>query len=157
MLDDLQFVCAPARHFSGRAILDRNSTLWASWIIKSEKHTIYFSGDTGYGPHFKEIGEKFGPFDFAMLECGQYDLRWESIHMLPEQTVQAAIDLKAKAAMPIHWGSFVLALHSWNDPVVRVTKKAKELDANIITPKIGQQIVLNEPNVANDDWWINWK
>jgi len=155
-LDDIQLVCAPARHFSGRAILDRNSTMWASWIIKSESRTIYFSGDSGYGPHFKEIGEKYGPFDFAMLECGQYDLRWESIHMLPEQTAQAAIDLNAKLAMPIHWGAFVLALHAWKDPVERVTKKAKELEVNIITPKIGQQIILNEPTIEKNNWWVSW-
>jgi len=156
MLEDLQFVCAPARHFSGRAILDRNTTMWASWIIKSENFTIYFSGDSGYGPHFKEIGEKYGPFDFAMLECGQYDKRWESIHMMPEQTAQAAIDLNAKMAMPIHCGSFVLALHSWKDPVERVTKKAQELGVNMITPKIGQQIVLNDPTVEKNNWWANW-
>jgi L-ascorbate metabolism protein UlaG (beta-lactamase superfamily) len=155
-LDELQFVCAPARHFSGRGILDRNTTMWASWIIKSENRTIYFSGDSGYGPHFKEIGEKYGPFDFAMLECGQYDKRWESIHMMPEQTVQAALDLNAKMAMPIHWGSFVLALHSWNDPVQRVTKKAEELNVNVITPKIGEQISLNETKIADNSWWVNW-
>lgn len=155
-LDNLQFICAPARHFSGRAILDRNSTLWASWIIKFENHTIYFSGDSGYGPHFKEIGEKYGPIDFAMLECGQYDKRWESIHLMPEQTAQAALDLNAKTAMPIHWGSFVLALHSWKDPVERVTRKAKEIGANFITPKIGEQVLLNEVIVAENDWWVNW-
>jgi len=156
LFDDLQFVCAPARHFSGRAILDRNTTMWASWIIKSENHTIYFSGDSGYGPHFKEIGEKYGPFDFAMLECGQYDKRWKSIHMLPEQTAQAAIDLKTKMAMPIHWGSFVLALHSWRDPVERVTQKAQELGVNVITPKIGEQISLIETVIEDNNWWEDW-
>ena len=156
LLDDLQFICAPARHFSGRAILDRNSTMWASWIIKSENRAIYFSGDSGYGPHFKEIGEKFGPFDFAMLECGQYDKRWEAIHMLPEQTAQAALDLNTKIAMPIHWGSFVLALHAWKDPVQRITKKAQELNVNVITPKIGEQVLLNEVKIENNEWWVNW-
>jgi len=156
LLDELQFVCAPARHFSGRGILDRNSTMWASWIIKSENFSIYFSGDSGYGPHFKEIGEKYGHFDFAMLECGQYDKRWESVHMMPEQTAQAALDLNAKLAMPIHWGSFVLALHSWKDPVERLTKKAKELDINVITPKIGEQFLLNETIIDDNNWWTNW-
>lgn len=157
VFDDLQLVCAPARHFSGRGILDRNSTMWASWVIKSGNFTIYFSGDSGYGPHFKEIGEKYGPFDFAMLECGQYDKRWESIHMLPEQTAQAALDLNAKIAMPIHWGSFVLALHSWKDPVERLTKKAQELNVNVITPKIGEQFLLNETKIEDNNWWVNWQ
>jgi L-ascorbate metabolism protein UlaG (beta-lactamase superfamily) len=156
ILDDLQLVCSPERHFSGRGILDRNSTLWASWIIKSNKFSIYFSGDSGYGPHFKEIAEKYGSFDFAMLECGQYDKRWESVHMLPEQTVQAAIDLNARLIMPIHWGSFVLALHSWKDPVERLAKKAKELNVNVITPKIGEQVLLNEVKIEENDWWVNW-
>ena len=155
-LEDLQFVCAPARHFSGRGILNRNTTLWASWIIKSDYFKIYFSGDSGYGPHFKEIGIRFGPFDFAMLECGQYDLRWESVHLLPEQTAQAAVDLNTKLAMPIHWGSFVLALHSWKDPVERLSRKAEELKVDVITPKIGEQISLNKTVVENNDWWVTW-
>ena len=154
--DELKLVFAPARHFSGRGILDRNTTMWGSWIIKSKAFAIYFSGDSGYGPHFKEIGKKYGPFDFAMLECGQYDKRWESIHMLPEQTAQAALDLNTKLAMPIHWGSFVLALHSWKDPVERLTKKAQELNVNVITPKIGEQFLLNETIIENNNWWVNW-
>jgi L-ascorbate metabolism protein UlaG (beta-lactamase superfamily) len=156
IFDEIQFVCAPARHFSGRGIFNRNTTMWASWVIKSNTFAIYFSGDSGYGPHFKEIGEKYGPFDFAMLECGQYDKRWESIHMMPEQTAQAALDLKAKLMMPIHWGSFVLALHSWKDPVERVTRKAQELNVNVVTPKIGEQFLLNEPIIEDNRWWVQW-
>ncbi|MCB0283158.1 MAG: MBL fold metallo-hydrolase [Calditrichaeota bacterium] len=155
--DNLKFVCTPARHFSGRGILDRNATLWASWVIQSVDHTIYFSGDSGYGPHFKEIGEKYGPFDFAMMECGQYDLRWENIHMLPEQTAQAAVDLQAKRMMPIHWGAFILALHPWKDPVERVTKKAQELNMAITVPQIGEQINLDNPQVIKMEWWVSLK
>jgi len=156
IFDEIQLVCAPARHFSGRGIFDRNTTMWASWVIKSDTIAIYFSGDSGYGPHFKEIGEKYGPFDFAMLECGQYDKRWENIHMMPEQTAQAALDLKAKLMMPIHWGAFVLALHSWKDPVERVTKEAQELNVNVITSKIGEQFLLNKPLIEENSWWVNW-
>ena len=155
--EGLQFVCTPARHFSGRAITDRNSTLWASWVILSPDRKIYFSGDSGYGPHFKTIGEKYGPFDFAMMECGQYDLRWENIHMLPEQTVQAAIDVKTKLFMPIHWGTFVLALHPWKDPVERVTKKARELNLPVTVPQIGEQINLDNPEVESKEWWVSLK
>lgn len=120
----IKLVAAPARHFSGRGVLDRNKTQWASWIIQGENQKVYFSGDGGYGPHFKEIGEKYGPFDFAMVECGQYNEMWSAIHMMPEQSVQAAIDVKSKLAMPIHWGAFDLAPHVWQDPIVRFTAKA---------------------------------
>ncbi|MCB0488574.1 MAG: MBL fold metallo-hydrolase [Cyclobacteriaceae bacterium] len=151
--EDLTFKCAPARHFSGRAFSDRFSTLWASWVIQSPTQNIYFSGDSGYGSHFKAIGEKYGPFDFAMMECGQYDPRWSEIHMMPEETAQAAVDLDTKMMMPIHWGAFVLALHTWKDPIERVTKKARELDMPIATPRIGEPIVLELPEKPASRWW----
>ncbi|MFZ1807412.1 MAG: MBL fold metallo-hydrolase [Cyclobacteriaceae bacterium] len=151
--EDLTFKCAPARHFSGRGLGDRFSTLWASWVIQGTNHNIYFSGDSGYGPHFKTIGEKYGPFDFAMMECGQYDKRWDNIHMMPEETAQAAVDVNAKLFMPIHWGSFVLALHTWKDPIERVTKKAEELGMPISTPQIGEPIILELPEKPSSRWW----
>jgi len=152
-LADLKLVCTPARHFSGRGIFDRDNTLWASWIIQSARENIYFSGDSGYGPHFKEIGEKYGPFDFAMVECGQYDPRWEAIHMMPEQSVQAALDVKASLMMPIHWGSFVLSLHSWDDPIKRVSAEAKRLNQPITTPQLGEAIQLPTQNYPDSYWW----
>jgi L-ascorbate metabolism protein UlaG (beta-lactamase superfamily) len=151
--EELTFKCTPARHFSGRAFGDRFSTLWASWVIQSQSQNIYFSGDSGYGPHFKTIGDKCGPFDFAMMECGQYDKRWDNIHMMPEETAQAAVDIKAKNFMPIHWGAFVLALHTWKDPIERVTKKAAELGIPITTPQIGESIVLELPERPTRRWW----
>lgn len=153
MIDNIRLVAAPAQHFSGRSPFDRNTTLWTSYIIHSADQNIYFSGDGGYGPHFKEIGEKYGPFDFAMLECGQYNIRWQENHMLPEEVPQAAIDLGAKVMMPIHWGAFTLALHSWTDPVERVTKKAGELGVPVATPKIGEPVVLNGDRYPNATWW----
>ncbi len=98
---DLVFKCTPAQHFSGRGLI-RNGSLWSSWIINSGKENIFFSGDSGYGPHFKEIGDKYGPFDFAMMECGQYNEMRPDIHMFPEQTAQASLDIKAGRFMPIH-------------------------------------------------------
>lgn len=151
--EDLTFKCAPARHFSGRGLGDRFSTLWASWVIQGTNHNIYFSGDSGYGPHFKTIGEKYGPFDFAMMECGQYDKRWDNIHMMPEETAQAAVDVNAKLFMPIHWGAFVLALHTWKDPIERVTKKAEELGMPISTPRIGEPIILELAEKPSSRWW----
>lgn len=152
---DLKFTCVPARHFSGRSLNNRFSTLWAGWVITSNDKKIYFSGDSGYGPHFKEIGDRLGPFDFAMLECGQYNERWKQIHMLPEETAQAALDVKAKVMMPIHWGAFRLAFHSWDDPVVRVTKKAEELGVKVATPQIGERIEVGERNYPDTKWWQN--
>ncbi|MEM1001106.1 MAG: MBL fold metallo-hydrolase [Bacteroidota bacterium] len=149
----LNFISAPAQHFSGRKFDNRNSTLWCSWIIQSSNDNIYFSGDGGYNGHFKTIGDKYGPFDFAMIECGQYNQMWAKIHMMPEETVQAGIDLRAKKMMPIHWGTFTLALHDWNEPVIRAVKRARELKIPITTPKIGEFVLVNDENLANQIWW----
>ncbi|MEL7534271.1 MAG: MBL fold metallo-hydrolase [Bacteroidota bacterium] len=149
----LTLACTPARHFSGRGLFDRMTTLWASWVIIGQKDTIYFSGDSSYGPHFKEIGEKYGPFDFAMMECGQYNEMWKDVHMMPEETAQAGIDVKAKLLMPIHWGAFTLALHSWTDPVERVTAKAAELGLPLTTPRIGEPIILGQSPYPALQWW----
>lgn len=144
----------PSRHFSGRGPTNRFSTLWGSWVIKGQNDNIYFSGDGGYGPHFEEIGNKYGPFDFAMMECGQYNENWKEIHMMPEQTAQAGKDIRAKVFMPIHWAAFSLAMHSWTDPVERVTAKAKEIDQPIFVPKIGEFIYLKDSLCTKDEWWI---
>ncbi len=153
--EGLEMAFTPSRHFSGRGLGDRFNTLWGSWVIKSLEYNIFFSGDSGYGPHFKEIGQKYGPFDFAMLECGQYNLKWQDIHMAPEETAMAGVDVKAKVGMPIHWGAFTLAFHSWTDPVERVTKKARELDLPLAIPKIGEFINLNNLQEFQDKWWEN--
>lgn len=151
---DFTFACTPAQHFSGRRMGDRGATLWASWVIKTAENSIFFSGDSGYNAHFKEIGEKHGPFDFAMIECGQYNEQWKQIHMMPEQTVLAGIDLKAKLIMPIHWAAFKLAFHTWTDPIERVTKKAKEMNLPIATPMIGEPILIDKQNqFPHSDWW----
>lgn len=149
----ITFICTPARHFSGRSLTDRNASLWSSWVIKSSDINLYFSGDSGYGPHFKTIGKTYGPFDLALLECGQYDKRWENIHMLPEQTVMAAKDVQAKLFMPIHWGAFRLAMHPWTDPIERVGKSAKEIGIPYIAPKIGEVVKIGEGDGSVAYWW----
>ena len=151
--DGFTFICTPARHFSGRGLSDGFTTLWASWVVKTENSKIYFSGDSGYGPHFKDIGDRYGPFDFVMLECGQYNELWKDIHMMPEQTVQAAIDLKGKLMMPIHWGAFTLAMHTWRDPVDRVTITAHQKLVPITTPKIGEPVLLQQSTFPHSEWW----
>lgn len=148
----ITLVSTPARHFSGRGVLDRASTLWCSWVIQGKNVTIFFGGDSGYDKSFAEIGKKYGPFDFAMLECGQYDKQWPEIHMQPEETVQANIDLNSKLLMPIHWGAFKLGLHPWTEPALRVTKKALELNVKLATPRIGQPIILGEVTPSSN-WW----
>lgn len=153
---DLTFTSAPAQHFSGRGLTDRDATLWCSWVIQSDNENIFFSGDSGYGQHFKTIAEKFGGFDFAMIECGQYNELWSEIHMFPEQTAQAGIDLNAKVIMPIHWGAFKLAQHSWTDPIERVSKKATELNIEMVAPKIGEALLISETNEITKNWWKNY-
>lgn len=146
---DLTF--APSRHFSGRGLDDHNKTLWGSWVIRSQNLNVYFSGDGGYSKTFKYLGEKFGPFDIAFMENGAYSLDWAEIHMLPEETVQASIDLGAKVLFPIHWGKFDLALHRWDEPVVRLRKEAREREVTITTPLVGEVFALDE--LPSEPWW----
>lgn len=154
--NDLKFACTPAQHFSGRGLTDRAKTLWSSWVIQSETESIFFSGDSGYASHFKEIGEKYGPFDFAMMECGQYNEMWSDIHMFPEETLQAGIDVRAKTIMPIHWGAFKLAMHSWTDPIERITKAAEKFDVKIVIPQIGETLDINALEYTTKTWWKNY-
>ncbi len=150
----IELIAAPARHFSGRSFT-RNKTLWSSFILIAGNYRIYIGADSGYDRHFKTIGEKYGPFDIAMLECGQYNEWWPYIHMMPEQTVQAAIDLKANILMPVHWGKFALGLHPWDEPVKRAVAKANELHVKTTTPMIGEPVILNE-SLPSQQWWLGW-
>ena len=138
----LKFISTPARHFSGRGTRDRDKTLWCSWVIKSNEQSVFFGGDSGYGKHFKEIGEKYGPFDLTCIECGQYNENWSQIHAMPEQSVQAHIDLKGNYFLPIHWSKFKLSVHSWTEPIERAKKASKENDVQIQNPQIGEVITL---------------
>lgn len=153
LAENLQLIATPARHFSGRGISDRNRTLWTSYVLKSKRHALYLGGDSGYGPHFKEIGNQYGPFDLTLLENGQYHPYWPNIHMMPEETVQAHIDLKGKVLMPVHWAKFSLSLHSWTEPIERLLKKAEEMDVKVVTPQLGEQLIL-EKNLPDNKWWL---
>ncbi|MFC1729017.1 MBL fold metallo-hydrolase [candidate division KSB1 bacterium] len=148
----LTFTATPARHFSGRGLTDRFGTLWCSWIIKSEKYSVFFGGDSGYFDGFREIGEKYGPFDITMLESGAYSRYWPSIHMVPEETVRAHLDLRGEILMPIHWGMFDLSLHTWNEPIKRLTVKAEKENVLIFTPVVGGSITIPGP-VPVSKWW----
>lgn len=146
-------ISTPARHYSGRSPLDHGTTLWCSWVIDGGDTKVFFSGDSGYGPHFQEIGNKYGPFDLTLMECGQYNELWEQTHMKPEQSVQAHLDVKGNVLIPIHWAAFTLALHSWTDPVERAVKSAEESGVNISTPQIGETVVIGAANYPVSKWW----
>lgn len=147
----LVFTATPQRHFSGRGLTDRNSTLWASWVVAGTNHKVYFSGDGGYGPHFKQIGQRFGPFDLAMIECGQYNVKWKDIHLMPEQTMQTFLDLRGAVLMPIHWGAFTLAVHPWTESVERLNR-ANKTGVFIATPTIGSRYPVGTRQPTTN-WW----
>lgn len=156
-IKDLTIIETPARHYSGRKIVDNYETLWASFILKSDNYTIFESGDTGYGNHFKEISSKYSPFDLAMLDTGQYDVNWKNVHMTPKESVNAALDLNATYAMPIHYGAFKLANHPWDDPLEGFTSYANKNNVNYVTPMIGE--IINYKNISDykNNWWKNIK
>jgi len=141
ILPGIELTAAPARHFSGRTF-KRGTTLWSAFALQLHGYKLFLGGDSGYGNHFAEIGSKLGPFDIAILECGQYGINWPYIHMLPEETVMAAKDLHAKVLMPVHWAKFELAFHDWDDSIKRVTKSAAEKNQLITTPLIGEPVIL---------------
>jgi len=145
------FTLTPSRHFSGRGITNRFSTLWGSWVIESSHLSVFYGGDSGYTEDFKRIGERFGPFDIAFIENGAYDRSWAQIHMMPEQSVQAALDLNATLFFPIHWGKFDLAKHRWTDPIERAVKAANAKNIPIVAPIVGQVFQLESPPF--ETWW----
>jgi L-ascorbate metabolism protein UlaG (beta-lactamase superfamily) len=154
--EGMTFVCTPSRHFSGRTLTDRFKTLWCSWVIQSKDARLFFSGDTGYGPHFKQIGDTYGPFDLTLMECGQYDERWPHIHMMPEQTLQGHNDLRGKRLLPLHWGAFVLALHPWAESVERVRKAGEAFHTQVVTPKIGEIVHIKAAAYPKSAWWKSY-
>ena len=151
-LHGVELVCTPAQHFSGRGLSDGNSTLWCSWVIRGGGVNVFFSGDSGYFRGFKAIGDQYGPFDLTMLETGAYDPQWPDVHMQPEQTMQAHIDLRGQVLMPIHNGTFDLALHPWHEPFERIAALARQRDQQLATPVIGAALSIHEPH-ADQQWW----
>jgi L-ascorbate metabolism protein UlaG (beta-lactamase superfamily) len=149
--EEVKLTCTPARHFSGR-LFKRGNTLWASYVLQFHGKNIYIGGDSGYDKHFKQIAEYFGAMDISFLECGQYNKNWPSIHMSPEETVQAAVDLKSTFVVPVHNSKFTLALHSWNEPLLRVKAAANNMPVKLVTPLIGEvvQFELERENIV---WW----
>lgn len=169
-LGDIDITLVPARHFSGRrprsevntfsggqrsktspALDNPSPALWGGYVLHAQGKRLYFSADSGYGSHYKEVISKYGPFDFAMLECGAYNRKWALIHQTPEETVQAALDVGAARAMPIHWAKFDLSEHTWRDPVERFTRAAAERGLPVATPRIGKVFTLDK--LPQERWW----
>ena len=152
----VKLVATPAQHFSGRSLSDGNRTLWASWVIEAgqgaDATRIFFSGDTGYFDGFKAIGERFGPFDLTLIETGAYDPQWPDVHMQPEESLQAHLDVKGRHLMPIHNGTFDLALHAWTDPFDRITALAEKAGVPLVAPVMGERLDIRQPALSKQ-WW----
>lgn len=148
----VRLAAVPAQHFSGRGLRDGDRTLWVSWVIIKGGLRLFFSGDTGYHAGFKTIGERYGPFDVTMLETGGYDRQWADIHMQPEQTLQAHLDLNGRWLLPIHNGTFDLAFHPWHEPLDRIQALATAAGVPLATPQMGQVWALDRPQ-AVPAWW----
>jgi L-ascorbate metabolism protein UlaG (beta-lactamase superfamily) len=149
--DGFEIHTVPARHFSGRSFT-RNKALWMSFVLKTPSSKLFIGGDSGYDAHFAEIGNQFGPFDLAFLENGQYDKSWKYIHMMPNEVLQAAIDLKAKALFPVHSSKFTLANHNWNEPLSKISKLAEATEIKLITPLIGEKTNIHTEKIF-PKWW----
>jgi L-ascorbate metabolism protein UlaG (beta-lactamase superfamily) len=147
----MEITATPARHFSGRGLV-RGKTFWSSFVLQTTDYKIFIGGDSGYDTHFREIGERFGGFDLAILECGQYNDFWANIHTMPEEVVQVAKDINAKVLMPVHWGKFTLSLHAWDEPITRVSTKANAFNQAMTTPMIGE-IVTIDSIYPTKKWW----
>lgn len=150
-MDGMKFSSVPGRHFSGRGV-KRGQSLWGGFVMQTKEHRVLIGGDSGYDSHFVKIAERFGPMDLAILEAGQYNKSWPHIHMMPEETVRAALDLQAKRLLPVHWGKFALAMHAWNEPVERVLKEAQQHQLSVITPRIGEPVVFGTWQ-SSPNWW----
>ncbi len=146
----MEVTCTPARHFSGRT-LQRAQTLWGAFVLEVAGTRLFLGGDSGYGSHFKEIGKK-GPFDLVILETGQYNTQWPQIHMMPEESVIAAVDLGAQCLLPVHWAKFALAFHAWNDPIKRVVSAAARVGMSVATPMIGEPFIIGGA-CPDRHWW----
>jgi len=151
-IDGVRLAATPAQHFSGRGPFDKNPTQWASWVILAEGQRVFFSGDSGYFDGFRQIGEKYGPFDLTLLEAGAYNENWPTVHMHPAETIQAHLDLKGKSLLPIHNGTFDLSMHSWRDPFDRISALGSAHGIPVLTPMMGEPASMNNSHRVRR-WW----
>jgi len=147
----LTLAATPAQHFSGRGLRDGNSTLWASWCVLGTRERLFFSGDTGMHAGFAEIGERYGPFDLTLIECGAYNELWPDVHMQPEQSIVAHQLVRGHTMMPVHWGTFDLAMHRWDEPAERIRALAAEQGVRLVQPRPGETV--RPDSVLQSPWW----
>lgn len=157
-IEGLQVVCTPARHASGRSVVDRNATLWAGWALLGPEHSVFYSGDTGLFDDLKKIGAELGPFDLTIIDTGAYHALWPDWHLGPEQGVLAHQWLRGKFFVPVHWGLFDLAMHGWTEPAERALIAAENAGVNMALPRPGQSIE-PESSTAPERWWpdVPWQ
>ena len=149
----ISFTCTPAQHFSGRtATIAMQKTLWSSWALRTEATSVYFSGDSGYAGHFKEIGDRLGPFDLTFIDAGQYNERWRQVHNLPPEVIDAFNDLRGDILVPIGWGMFTLALHDWYEPPAEISSRASKIGATVAIPRFGEWVDIKQ-ELPNKKWW----
>lgn len=148
----LELVATPAHHFSGRRGPSGNQTLWGSWAVIGPRHRMFYSGDSGYFNGYAAVGEEHGPFDLALIQIGAYSPYWPDIHMTPEEGVTAHVDVRGGLLVPVHWATFVLAMHDWAEPVERLLVAAEEKDVRVAIPRPGERIDIAEPPKV-DHWW----
>ncbi|EKT62920.1 MBL fold metallo-hydrolase [Providencia burhodogranariea] len=148
----IHYTLVPALHNSGRSLSDSNKSFWGGYIVQQDDETIYYSGDSAYGPHFTEIAQRFPNISIAFIENGQYDRRWPDDHMLPEKTVQAAVDIKPRRVVPVHWGAYTMAFHPWNEPVRKSIPLMKQKGLHPLTPYQGQVF---DAETKTQEWFLN--
>jgi L-ascorbate metabolism protein UlaG (beta-lactamase superfamily) len=159
-VDGVEFTATPSRHFSGRSLIqaDADQTLWAGWALHGPKHRVYYSGDTAMFPQFEEIGARLGPFDVTLIEVGAYNQLWADVHLGPEQALRAHQMVRGELLIPVHWGTFDLALHAWTEPMERLLVGAAETGVRLSSPRPGESIEPASASVATR-WWpeIPWQ
>jgi L-ascorbate metabolism protein UlaG (beta-lactamase superfamily) len=153
-LRGVAITCTPTRHYSGRGLDDRSATLWSGWSVAGPQHRFFYSGDTGYGTHFADIGTRLGPFDLAFVKIGAYGpgQSWIDIHMPPEESVQASREVRARRMFPVHWSTFNLAYHAWDEPIRRAVAEARRTGVDLVTPRLGEWVDADR-EFRSAPWW----
>lgn len=153
-LGQITFVCTPSQHYSGRGLFDRMETLWASWAALGPRHRVFYSGDTGFSDHFQHIGQRFGPFDLSVVKIGAYGPSdyWRDVHIDPEEAIRAHLDVQARVLLPVHWATFGLGLHDWDEPIKRTLKTARENKVELVTPRLGELLTVGQ-TFRSSTWW----
>ena len=157
-LGAVTFVCTPSQHYSGRGLFDRMETLWASWSAIGPEHRMFYSGDTGFSEHFQEIGQRYGPFDLGIFKVGAYGPSdyWHDVHVDPEEAIQGHLAIRGRRLLPVHWATFNLGLHDWDEPIKRAVRTAQEHNVDLVTPRLGEVVTIGQ-EFHSAPWWEDVK